>query len=198
MRRASTRRPAAMRTWPRLRLADIVRGRISRAAVASQPLAQVVADARGALSESGIRRDRAPRHGNSGVELVDVQLQRIDLTDDAATAVYQRMQQSHDRAGAAAARAGGMAEAEKIRADADRKRAADPGRRDPRIAAHARRGRCARGSRSTPGRTRAIPNLAAFYRSLQAYKNTLGRDGRYRGGHPEGEFFKYLHSASGR
>ena len=33
---------------------------------------------------------------------------------------------------------------------------------------------------------------------MQAYKNTLGRDGDILVIAPEGEFFKYLHSASGR
>ena len=42
------------------------------------------------------------------------------------------------------------------------------------------------------------PEFAAFYRSMQAYKNTLGLDGDILVIAPEGEFFKYLHSASGR
>jgi hypothetical protein len=33
---------------------------------------------------------------------------------------------------------------------------------------------------------------------MQAYKTTLGRDGDILVISPEGEFFKYLHSASGR
>ena len=42
------------------------------------------------------------------------------------------------------------------------------------------------------------PEFAAFYRSMQAYKNTLGLEGDILVISPEGEFFKYLHSASGR
>jgi membrane protease subunit HflC len=45
---------------------------------------------------------------------------------------------------------------------------------------------------------RANPEFAAFTHTLQAYKNSLGRDGDVLVVSPEGEFFKYLHSASGR
>jgi hypothetical protein len=36
-----------------------------------------------------------------------------------------------------------------------------------------------------------------MYHSLQAYKNTIGRDGDIVVVTPQGEFFKYLHSANG-
>ena len=44
----------------------------------------------------------------------------------------------------------------------------------------------------------ANPEFAAFSRTLQAYKSSLGREGDVLVISPEGEFFKYLHSASGR
>jgi membrane protease subunit HflC len=125
-----------------------------------------------------------------------VQLQRIDLTEDVATAVYQRMQQSAI-AQAQQLRAGGVADAEKIRADAERKRA-------DILAGATREAQHIRGeadARATAAYARAYarnPEFAAFYRSMQAYKNTLGLDGDILVIAPEGEFFKYLHSASGR
>ena len=42
------------------------------------------------------------------------------------------------------------------------------------------------------------PEFAAFYRSMQAYKNTLGLEGDILVIAPEGDFFKYLHGAGGR
>jgi modulator of FtsH protease HflC len=177
-----------------LRLADIVRDRL-KSAVASQPLTKVIADARGTLSDTGYN-DIGTAARQFGVELIDVQLQRIDLTDDVATAVYQRMQQSQI-AQAQQQRASGVADAEKIRADAERKRAdilADATREAQRIRGEAD-ARAGAAYAKAYARNR---EFAAFYRSMQAYKNTLGRDGDILVIAPEGDFFKYLHSASGR
>jgi membrane protease subunit HflC len=177
-----------------LRLADIVRDRL-KSAVAGVPLTRVIADARGTLSDAAYGEIGAAAR-QIGIQLVAVQLQRIDLTDDVATAVYQRMQQGQI-AQAQQQRASGVADAEKIRADAERKRAellADATREAQRIRAEA-------DARAGAAYVRAYarnPEFAAFYRSMQAYRNTLGRDGDILVIAPEGEFFKYLHSASGR
>ncbi|MFI4869528.1 MAG: protease modulator HflC [Steroidobacterales bacterium] len=177
-----------------LRLADIVRDRL-KSAVAGQPLTKVIADARGTLSDAAFGEIGAAAR-ELGVELIDVQLQRIDLTEDVATAVYQRMQQSQI-AQAQQLRASGVADAEKIRADAERKRAdilADATRESQRIRGE---GDARAGAAYAKAYARN-PEFAAFYRSMQAYRNTLGRDGDILVITPEGEFFKYLHSASGR
>jgi membrane protease subunit HflC len=177
-----------------LRLADIVRDRL-KSAVAGQPLTKVIADPRGTLSDAAFDEIGAAAR-EFGVRLIDVQLQRIDLTDDVATAVYQRMQQSAI-AQAQQLRASGVADAEKIRADAERKRAdilADATREAQHLRGEA-------DARATAAYARAYaknPEFAAFYRSMQAYRNTLGLDGDILVIAPEGEFFKYLHSASGR
>jgi membrane protease subunit HflC len=176
------------------RLAETVRDRLKRA-VASQPLAKVIADPRGTLSEAGFNEIGAAAR-EFGVQLIDVQLQRIDLTDDVAAAVYQRMQQSQI-AQAQQLRASGVADAEKIRADAERKRAdilADATRQ----AQHIRGEADARAAAAYAKAYARNPEFASFYRSMQAYKNTLGREGDILVIAPEGEFFKYLHSASGR
>jgi membrane protease subunit HflC len=175
------------------RLADIIRDRL-KSAVAGQPLTTVIAASRGTLSDAGYH-DIGAAALELGVQLIDVQLQRVDLTDDVASAVYQRMQQSQI-AQAQQQRASGVADGEKIRADAERKRAeilADATREAQRIRGEA-------DARANAAYARAYahnPEFAAFYRSMQAYRNTLGRDGDILVIAPEGEFFKYLHSASG-
>jgi membrane protease subunit HflC len=91
----------------------------------------------------------------------------------------------------------GSAEADKIRADADRKSAgikADATRDAQRLRGEAD----AAASASYARAYGANPEFAAFSRTLQAYKNSLGREGDVLVISPEGEFFKYLHSASGR
>ncbi len=42
------------------------------------------------------------------------------------------------------------------------------------------------------------PEFYAFYRSLQAYRNSLTREGDVWVVSPEGEFFKYLNSPGRR
>jgi len=177
-----------------LRLADTVRDRL-KTAVAGQPLTSVSAQPRGMLSEAAFEELQQAAE-SLGLDLVDVQLQRIELTDDVATAVYQRMQQGLI-AKAQQLRATGAAEAERIRSDAERKRAdilADATRESQRVRGEAD-AQAAAAYAKAYGRN---ADFAAFYRSMQAYKNTLGREGDILVISPDGEFFKYLHSASGR
>lgn len=131
-----------------------------------------------------------------GVELVDVQVQRIELPEDDLNSVYQRMQQSlltqaqqlHSQAGS---------EAERIRTEAEHRRAetlANATRDAQRIRGEADAAASAIYARAYG----ANPEFAAFTRSLQAYRDSLGKEGDVLVISPEGEFFKYLHSASGR
>jgi membrane protease subunit HflC len=177
-----------------LHLADIVRDKL-KSAVAGQPLSKVIADVRGTLSDAAFN-DIAASAREFGIKLIDLQLQRIDLTDDVATAVYQRMQQTQI-AQAQQLRASGMADAEKIRADAERKRA-DVLADATREAQHIRGEADARAAAAYARAYARNPEFAAFYRSMQAYKNTLGLEGDILVIAPEGDFFKYLHGAGGR
>jgi membrane protease subunit HflC len=177
-----------------LRLADAVRDRL-KASVAGQPLSSVIAQARGTLDEATFNRLQVTADA-LGLGLIDVQIYRVELTDDVASAVYQRMQQSLI-AKAQQLRASGTEDAEKIHSDAERKRAevlADATREAQHIRGSADEQAAAAYAKAY-GRN---AEFAAFYRSMQAYKDTLGRDGDILVISPEGEFFKYLHSASGR
>jgi membrane protease subunit HflC len=177
-----------------LQLADSVRERL-KSAVAGQSLANVDSQARGTLSEAAFEELQQAAE-SLGLDLIDVQLQRIELTDDVAAAVYQRMQQGL-MAKAAQLRATGAADAEKLRADAERKRA-DVLANATRQSQHLRGEADAQAATALSKAYGRNPDFAAFYRSMQAYKNTLGREGDILVIAPEGEFFKYLHSASGR
>lgn len=176
------------------RLADVVRERL-KSAVAAAPLTAIIGNAQllsGAANLQALRSQAAAL----GVEFVDAQLQRIDLPDDVANAVYQRMQQNLV-AQAQQVRDQGSAQADKIRDDAEHKRAqilADATREAQRV-----RGEADANAALAYARAYGVnAEFAAFYRSLEAYKHTLGRDGDILVLSPEGEFFKYLHSASGR
>jgi modulator of FtsH protease HflC len=131
-----------------------------------------------------------------GVELIDVRVQRIDLPDEVSGSVYQRMQESF-KARANQLRAEGSAEGERIRADADRQRT--------ELLANAQRDaqRLQGEGDALAGRIYAqaygkSPEFYAFYRSLQAYRNSMARDGDVWVVTPDGEFFKYLNSSGRR
>ena len=175
------------------RLAELVRARIRESLLAAPLAADISAHPHnGALHEDALQGAAELL----GVELVDVQLQRIELPDEVANTVYQRMQQSLTMQ-AQQLRTQGSAEADRIRADADRKSAEI--RADATRDAQRRRGEADAAAAAAYARAYgANPEFAAFSRTLQAYKSSLGRDGDVLVISPEGEFFKYLHSASGR
>jgi membrane protease subunit HflC len=106
-----------------------------------------------------------------GVKIVDVRLKRVDLPQDVSESVYRRMEAERKRI-ANELRSTGAAEAEKIRADADRQREI--------IVAEAYRD-----SQRTRGegdaKSAAIyaaafnqnPEFFAFYRSMDAYRSVF-------------------------
>ncbi len=131
-----------------------------------------------------------------GAELVDVRVRRIDLPDEVTGSVYQRMEQSF-RAQAAKLRAEGQAAAETMRAEADRERIEI-------LSAASREAQQIRGqgdlqSADIYARTFSRnPEFYAFWRSLQAYRNSLGRDTDVIVLSPDSEFFKYLNRSQQR
>jgi len=176
------------------RLADLTRDRL-KAAVAREPLASVPILLRGGLGDQEFEELRTAAQ-RLGLELVDLQMQRIDLSDQAASAVYQRMEQTFT-ARAQQLDANGTLQADRIRADGERKRAeilADATRQAQRIRADAD-ARAAALYASSYGKN---PELAEFTQSLAAYKSSLEHEGDVLVITPEGDFFKYLRSSSGR
>jgi membrane protease subunit HflC len=109
--------------------------------------------------------------------------------------VYQRMQESF-RARANQLRAEGSADRERIKAEADRKRTETiaNAQRDAERLRGEGDGQAAKIYAQAYGKS---PEFYGFYRSLQAYRNALARDGDVWVVSPEGEFFKYL-NAPGR
>ncbi|HEY7930223.1 MAG TPA: protease modulator HflC [Steroidobacteraceae bacterium] len=176
------------------RLADLTRDRL-KTTVVHETLAALQSQSRGGLSSEDFAMLRSAASG-AGLELVDLQLQRIDLSDQAASAVYQRMEQAFS-ARTQQLDASGTLHADQIRADAERKRAqilADATRQAQRIRADAD-ARAAALYAHSYGKN---PELAAFTQSLAAYKSSLEHEGDVLVITPEGDFFKYLRSPSGR
>jgi membrane protease subunit HflC len=125
-----------------------------------------------------------------GVEVVDVRLKRVDLSDDVSASVYGRMEAERKR-DANEARSTGAAEAEKIRADADKQK-------DIIIAEAYREAERVKGegdAKATATYAAAYgknPEFYAFYRSMQAYRESFRNKGDLMVLDPSSDFFKYM------
>jgi membrane protease subunit HflC len=177
-----------------VRLGDNVKDGI-KGVVARRTLAEIVITERTAFT--GDMFSRASESGNDlGIELIDVRVQRIDLPDEVSGSVYQRMQESFKARGNQL-RAEGSADRARIMAGADRKRtellATAQG-----DAQRLRGEGDALASRIYAQAYGKSPEFYQFYRSLQAYRSSLAREGDVWVVTPDGEFFKYLDSSGRR
>lgn len=130
-----------------------------------------------------------------GVEVMDVRIKRVDLPVEVSDSVYSRMEAERKRV-ANELRSTGSAEAEKIRADADKQR-------EVIIAEAYRDAQSTKGEGD--GRAAAIyseafgknPEFYAFYRSMEAYKQSFSNKNDVMVLQPNSEFFRYMKSPRG-
>ncbi len=130
-----------------------------------------------------------------GVEVVDVRLKRVDLPQEVSESVYRRMEAERKRV-ANEFRSTGSAESEKIRADADRQREvilAEAYRKAQEVKGEGD----AKASAIYAGAFQPNPEFYAFYRSMDAYKQSFKNKGDMLVLEPTSEFFKYMKN-SGR
>jgi len=131
-----------------------------------------------------------------GVEIVDVRLKRVDLPEEVSESVYRRMEAERKRI-ANELRSTGSAEAERIRADADRQR-------EVILAAAYRDAQRIKGegdARASSIYAHAFsnnPEFYSFYRSMEAYRSTFRGKGDLLLLEPSSDFFRYLRDPSGR
>lgn len=125
-----------------------------------------------------------------GIQVVDVRIQRVELTEGVSESVYQRMKAERARI-ANELRAQGAEAAEKIRADADRQRQillAEAYRDAERVRGEGD-ARATAILASSFGRN---PEFFSLYRSLNAYKNSFKNKGDIMVVDPSSDFFKYM------
>ena len=125
-----------------------------------------------------------------GVAVVDVRLKRVDFVPEISSDVFRRMESERKRV-ANELRATGQAEGEKIKADADRQRQV--------IVAEAYRdaqktkGECdAQAARIYAEAFQRNPEFFSFYRSMEAYRQSLRSKSDVMVLDPSSDFFKYL------
>lgn len=130
-----------------------------------------------------------------GVQIVDVRLKRVELPTEVSEAVYRRMEAERKRV-ANELRSEGSAEAEKIRADADRQReiiVAEAYSQSQKIKGEG-------DAKATNTYAQAFgqnPEFYSFYRSLEAYRGSFKSKSDVLVVEPNSEFFKYMKN-SGR
>jgi len=128
-----------------------------------------------------------------GVQIVDVRLKRVELPTEVSEAVYRRMEAERKRV-ANELRSEGSAEAEKIRADADRQReiiVAEAYSDSQKIKGEG-------DAKATNTYAQAFgqnPEFYSFYRSLEAYRGSFKSKNDVLVVEPNSEFFKYMKSA---
>ena len=127
-----------------------------------------------------------------GIDIVDVRMKRVDFTPEISESVYRRMEAERKRV-ASEERSKGAAEAERIRANADR--------RSEVILAEAYRE-----AQKTKGEGDAEaariyadafgkdPEFARFYRSLEAYRKSFAEKNDVMVVDPSADFFSYMKS----
>lgn len=124
-----------------------------------------------------------------GMEIIDVQVMRIDLPDEVSASVFSRMEAERERV-AREFRSQGAEAAEKIRADADRQRVVTLA--NAYKEAEKLRGEGdAKASEIYAQAYGQDAEFFAFYKSLNAYKKTFANSGMMVLD-PESEFFRYL------
>ena len=133
---------------------------------------------------------------NLGVEIVDVRIRRADLPEPNSQAIYRRMQTERQRE-AAEIRAQGSEQAQRIKATADRQVTvliADANRDGERMRGEGDAER----NRIYADAFNRDRDFFSFYRSMQAYEESL------KGGHtrmvlsPNSEFFRYFNGGGGK
>jgi membrane protease subunit HflC len=130
-----------------------------------------------------------------GVELLDVRVKQVEFPDDVRNSVYQQMREERARV-AAERRAQGRERAEEMRSTADKERTI--------ILADAYRdGQKVRGlgdaiaAETYANAYTKDPEFYSFYRCIDAYRKSMGKDGDILVLDPNNEFFKYLNRSDG-
>jgi len=165
-----------------------------RRVLGTVPLSAIVSDQRTDLMRQ-IRDEVRGEARNFGIEVVDVRIKRSDLPQANSEAIYRRMQTERQRE-AAEFRAQGAEQAQRIRAEAEKERTV-------LIAQAEKQAETLRGE----GDAVAIktfadafgrdPEFFSFYRTMQAYENSLSGDDTTMVLSPDSEFFQFFRSGGG-
>jgi membrane protease subunit HflC len=138
-----------------------------------------------------IIREKADQDARKiGVQVVDVRIKRVDLPETVSENVYRRMEAERKQV-ANELRSTGAAEAEKIKADADKQKEVIVAEayRDAQSVKGQGDAKAANVYAAAYGRN---PEFYAFYRSMQAYRESFKSKSDVMVLDPSADFFKYM------
>jgi membrane protease subunit HflC len=129
-----------------------------------------------------------------GVELVDVRVKQVEFPDDVRNSVYQQMREERGRI-AAERRAQGMEVSEEKKSTADKERTIilANANKDSEII---RGTGDAKAAEIYANAYNQDPEFYAFYRSIDAYRNSIGNSNDIMVIDPDNEFFQYLNKSN--
>jgi len=163
-----------------------------QAAISRRTVSEVVSAAPSDLLADTVTAVRA-RAPDFGIQIVDVRIKRIGMADE--TGVFERMKKER-QAIATQLRAEGDEQVARIKSDAERQRTviSSEAYRDSERIRGAGDARAAEIYAAAFSKDR---DFYAFYRSLQAYRNSIGRDQDVLVLKPDSEFFQFLQKQAG-
>jgi len=174
------------------RLLEIVKDGI-RAEFAKRTVPEVVSAERRELMANMLSNARSSA-AQLGIDVIDVRVKRIEFSDDVSESVFNRMRQERART-ASELRAEGAENAEQIRAGADRQRTVllAEAYRDAEII----RGQGdAQSAEIYANAFQKNDEFYRFYRSIEAYKKSIGTDKDILVLDSGGDFFQYLNQSA--
>lgn len=181
-------------TRARLRLEQTINA-VLREEFGKRQVHEVISGERQALMNV-VKSKAAADSVQYGVEIVDVRVKRVELPSDVSDSVYRRMEAERKRV-ANELRSTGAAEAEQIKADADRRRevVVAEAYRDAQVLKGEGDAKAAAIYADAFGRS---PEFYRFWRSMDAYKQTFHSKGDMLVVDPSSEFFKYMKNGGGK
>lgn len=170
------------------RLGETIKDSI-KSVVTQRTLQQVVTADRGEFTGAMMKNAR-PAAEQLGVELTDVRITKIDLPPQVRESVYERMRASF-KAQAAKLRAEGVESSDKIRAEANKQQTqvlADAARQASEI-----RGEGDASASAVYGKSYSKDaEFYSFFRSMQSYRQSIGKGNDLLVIAPDSAYFKYL------
>lgn len=130
-----------------------------------------------------------------GVELIDLRVKQVEFVDDVRDNVYREMREERARV-ASETRANGREREAEMRADADKAVIIIQASAD-RDAQKIRGEGDAKSAEIYAQAYTKDPEFYSFYRSINAYKNSIGNAGDIMVLDPSNEFFRYLNQSDG-
>lgn len=160
-----------------------------RAEFGKRTIQEVVSGERSEIMD--IIKERADRESNNiGIQILDVRLRRVDLPKEVSDSVYQRME-AERKSVANELRSEGFAESEKIKANAEKEKEiiiTDAYREAQKLKGEGD----AKAARVYSNVFNKNKEFYDFYRSIEAYRNSVNSKDDILVLDPNTEFFKYL------